>query len=133
MKIYKVYIQNFRGYKDKVEIYLENLTTLIGKNDVGKSTILEALDIFFNNRKLEKSDVNLSSDTDKIIIGVVFEEYPSKIILDSSVETTLVDEFLLNREGKLEVQKHYCSNKVETYLVANYPNAPLVQDIHHKK
>ena len=48
MKIKKVILKNFRAYKDEVVIDFENLTTFVGKNDIGKSTVLEALDIFFN-------------------------------------------------------------------------------------
>lgn len=46
MKIQSIKIKNFRGYKDTVGVQLGDLTALVGKNDIGKSTILEALDIF---------------------------------------------------------------------------------------
>ena len=46
MKIKTVKIKNFRSYKDEVEIEFGNLTAFVGKNDIGKSTILEALEIF---------------------------------------------------------------------------------------
>ena len=46
MIITKMYIKNFRGYTDQtIELY-DDLNVIIGKNDVGKSTILEALEIF---------------------------------------------------------------------------------------
>jgi len=48
MRIAKIKIKNFRNYKDETSINLSDLTVFIGKNDVGKSTVLEALDIFFN-------------------------------------------------------------------------------------
>ena len=59
MKLKSVTIQNFRCFKESKTVEFENLTTLIGKNDIGKSTILEALEIFFNN--------------DIVKIGTVFE------------------------------------------------------------
>lgn len=46
MKIKSVKIKNFRGYKDETKIDFDDLTVFVGKNDIGKSTILEALDIF---------------------------------------------------------------------------------------
>ena len=49
MKLEKLILKNFRSYSSIVEIPISNLTTLIGKNDIGKSTILEALEIYFNN------------------------------------------------------------------------------------
>ena len=47
MKIVSVKIKNFRGYEEEENIKFDDLTVFVGKNDVGKSTILEALDIFF--------------------------------------------------------------------------------------
>ena len=52
MKLREIILQNFRGYYNETRIPVDDLTALIGQNDVGKSTILEALDIFFN-RKLQ--------------------------------------------------------------------------------
>lgn len=46
MIISKLYIKNFRGYKEQTIYLHDNLNVIIGKNDVGKSTILEALEIF---------------------------------------------------------------------------------------
>ena len=48
MKLKRLYLENFRIYKNLVSIDFEDITTFIGKNDAGKSTILEALEIFFN-------------------------------------------------------------------------------------
>lgn len=45
MKIKNVAIKNFRGYSDEINSDFEDLTAFVGKNDIGKSTILEALDI----------------------------------------------------------------------------------------
>ena len=62
MKISQVKISNFRGYKDETVIEFNDLTVFVGKNNVGKSTVLEALDIFFNEGKgvikLDKDDIN---------------------------------------------------------------------------
>lgn len=41
MKLVKVYLKNFRGYANYTEIDFDNITTLVGENDIGKSTILE--------------------------------------------------------------------------------------------
>lgn len=47
MVISKLYIKNFRGYAEQTIELHKDLNVIIGKNDVGKSTILEALEIFF--------------------------------------------------------------------------------------
>ncbi|HOM05985.1 MAG TPA: AAA family ATPase, partial [Candidatus Kapabacteria bacterium] len=48
MRIKKLKLANFRAYKKETLFEFGNLTTFVGKNDIGKSSILEALDIFFN-------------------------------------------------------------------------------------
>lgn len=61
MKLKKIYIENFRCYKEQIAIDIEDLTTFIGKNDIGKSTVLDALEIFFNNEtvKIDSKDCNI--------------------------------------------------------------------------
>ncbi|OTS01033.1 AAA family ATPase [Acinetobacter pittii] len=62
MKLVSIEIKNFRCYEENILISFDNLTTFIGKNDIGKSTILEALEIFFNNStvKITQDDLNLA-------------------------------------------------------------------------
>lgn len=48
MKISKLKLNNFRGYQDITIDFDENYNVIIGKNDIGKSTILEALEIFLS-------------------------------------------------------------------------------------
>ena len=75
---------------------------------------MEALDIFFHDGKglikLDKDDINKtrkkSGNTD-ITISVCFTELPQSVVIDSSNETTLADEFLLNKGGYLEVSKTF--------------------------
>ena len=114
MKIKNVAIKNFRGYSDEINSDFEDLTAFVGKNDIGKSTILEALDIFFNDgkgvTKLDKADLNVESkarqETD-ISIRVCFTDLPEKIVIDTTNETSLSAEYLLNSDGLLEVVKRY--------------------------
>ena len=46
VKMESIKIKNFRSYKEETIIRFDDLTVLVGRNDIGKSTILEALDIF---------------------------------------------------------------------------------------
>lgn len=48
MKIKAVSVNGFRGYAEPITVEVDDLLVLVGKNDIGKSTLLEALDIFFN-------------------------------------------------------------------------------------
>lgn len=67
MKLKSVTIQNFRCCKEPRTIEFENLTTLIGKNDIGKSTILEALEIFFNNDIVKIAPEDLNNHAEKMV------------------------------------------------------------------
>ncbi len=137
MKIFKIRIKNFRGYKGICKIELGNLTTIVGKNDIGKSTILEALDIFFNKSKgvikLDKDDVNKEcvAEGDTLIeIAVIFEELPDSIVIDSTNNTSLQSEYLLNSANKLEIIKRYNNGGSEkVFIKANHPTNENCNDL----
>ncbi|MFQ1040522.1 AAA family ATPase, partial [Citrobacter koseri] len=57
MKIAQLRLINFRGYKDVTVNFSNDFNVVIGRNDIGKSTILEAMEIFFNNDTV-KIDIN---------------------------------------------------------------------------
>ncbi|MEF3329672.1 ATP-binding protein [Oceanobacillus oncorhynchi] len=107
MKLVKLHLKNFRGYQELEIRFNKKLNVLIGKNDVGKSTILEALNIFFNDdAKVEPSDC-YNKASDKVIeINASFEIGSEElIILDASNPTSLENEYLLNKENLLEIKK----------------------------
>ena len=141
MKISQVKIKNFRGYKDETEIYINDLTVFVGKNDVGKSTILEALDIFFNEGKgavkLDKDDINktaLSNEDKNIVISIVFDDLPTAVVIDAQNETSLEQEYLLNSDGKLEIIKEFPNAGKEKVLIKAYhPTNPDCADLLLKK
>lgn len=141
MKISKLKLKNFRSYRS-VEISFENLTAFIGRNDIGKSTILEALDIFFNEGKgvvkLEANDLNTEAkgpDEQYIEITVCFNDLPTEITIDSTYLTTLEDEFLLNEDKELEVIKRHPLKglKEQVYLSAYHPSDQNCSDLYTKK
>jgi putative ATP-dependent endonuclease of OLD family len=74
MRLESVAIKNFRCYQDEVTVWFDDLTTFIGKNDIGKSSVLEALEIFFNNEtvKIESGDANVYSGDTKVSITCEF-------------------------------------------------------------
>ncbi len=133
IKLQKIRIQNFRGYHDEWILFDSNINVIIGRNDVGKSTILEALEIFFNNEqvKIDVGDRNIATAPDeKVKITCCFRLADSAVtIIDSTVSIRLDDEFLLNSENMLEIRKEWdCSKStistkdIKTFIIANYPN-----------
>lgn len=141
MKIKTIKIKNFRSYKAEVKIEFGDLTAFVGKNDIGKSTVLEALDIFFNDGKgvikLDKDDVNkqaLAEDDTETVISVCFEELPTSIVIDSTNQTTLQDEYLLNSTNQLEIIKKYSNGgKEKVFVKANHPTSNDCKDLLQKK
>lgn len=127
MKIHKLIIENFRAYSQRTEIDFDDLTVLVGKNDVGKSSILEALDIFFENSKPDKNDRNISS-SGNVKIGVIFSNIPTDFLIDTKVKTSLQDEFLLNAGGFLEIYKEF-KTKTEISIRSNYPKNEDLQNL----
>ena len=137
MKLRQLKIKNFRGFETETSIDFNQMTALVGKNDVGKSTILEALDIFFNENKgtvkLDNDDFNINapSDDKKIRFTLLFSDFPQTIILDDACETDLASEFLLNNEGFLEVIKEFkspssCTTKIRAIHPSNTECANLL-------
>ncbi len=135
MKLDKVKIKNFRGYQTETEIPISDLTAFIGRNDAGKSSVLEALEIFFNNSlvKCEREDLNIEADNNLIEITCLFSEFPDEIIIDTANPTTLIDEKLLNAEGQLEIKKVYtatvASPKEKVFIICNHPTVENGNDL----
>ena len=135
MRLRAVILENFRAYKDRTYIEIDDLTALIGKNDYGKSTVLEALEIFFNNDlvRIDANDAHKGSETTEVRIGCSFDELPDSLVLDESANTTLANEYLLNSSGLLEIHKVYdCGAsriKPKLYAVADHPTLEGVNDL----
>jgi predicted ATP-dependent endonuclease of OLD family len=141
MKIKSVTVNRFRGYEKPVKVEIEDLCVLVGKNDKGKSTLLEALDIFFNEGKgcvkLDKEDINkscLANGNDCIEIEVEFSDLPPKIIIDTTNETTLQNEYLTTQAGTLHVIKRYpAAGKEKVFIKARHPANTECKDLLQKK
>ncbi len=122
MYLKSVILQNFRSYRERTTVPVGNLTTFVGKNEAGKSTILAALEIFFNSAliKPEKDDLSAGSESESFSIGCVFGYENEELVLDASATTNLRDEHLLNADGDLEILKRYnCSGKLKMETFAN--------------
>ncbi|MFL9951968.1 ATP-binding protein [Paraburkholderia nemoris] len=112
MKLAAVILENFRGYAQSTRIEIDDLTAFIGKNDAGKSTILEALEIFFNDGKPERGDACVHGTGTTIRIGCAFTSLPPEMVLDAAARTSLATEHLLNEKNELEIIKEWdCSFK----------------------
>lgn len=139
MRLKSLNLKNFRCYCELTKIDFEDMTTFIGKNDIGKSTILEALEIFFNNDtvKIDPSDCNIYSASRLVEITCDFEDLPKDIILDSGASTSLFQEHLLAGPNLLRIKKVYDCSKLkvscEIYICAKHPTKKGYDDLLSKK
>lgn len=141
MKIKTVKVENFRAYKSETKFELNDLNVIVGKNDIGKSTVLEALDIFFNENKgiikIDKDDVNKKCKEEgntEIKISVVFEELPETLTIDATNPTTLESEYLLKSDNTLEIVKKYPNaGKEKVFIKANHPTNESCSELLLKK
>jgi len=135
MRLVSVSLRNFRCYKDETNIQIDGLTALIGKNDIGKSAILEALEIFFNNDqvKIDQLDATIGCEDRKVEITCEFCDLPTELTLDAGAKTSFADEYLLSDKGTLKLRKIFDCGKskvpVEIFAQAMHPMASGVSGL----
>ena len=128
-------MQNFRCYRDEVVIDLDDMVVLVGRNDSGKSSLFDALAVFFSERPtIEREDCCVHTDDMLVRITCVFSDMPTSIVIDAQHSTNLGSEYLLNSEGCLEITKVYdcglARPKVPTVNVrALHPTAENFNDL----
>ena len=134
MKLKRIRIRNFRCYQEEISIDFNDITALVGRNDAGKSTIMDALDIFLNDSNPDKDDASKNGNgADLTIIGE-FELVSDQAIIDDTVPTNLADEYLLNNEGRLEIHKKYSGQLqspkcTDISAFANHPSIENASDL----
>ena len=133
MRLKSIKLTNFRGYRTTTVVPIDTaMTGMVGRNDYGKSTILEALAIFFESEgaKVDKSDMNcfsLAEGVEQFEIACEFDDLPATLVLDENAETSLSQEYLLNTESALEIVKTFkaSTGKLErTALRCQHPADP---------
>ncbi len=78
MRIKSVEIKNFRALRS-LPLELSNMTVIIGENDCGKTSVMLAMEAFFEGTKLnDPSDYFKKDIRTPVIIDVVFDELGSK-------------------------------------------------------
>lgn len=134
MRLKALTISNFRCYREAITVEFDDLTTFIGRNDAGKSTILDALDVFFNDKPLDKNDAAKGGNSKAVTITCFFHDLPAQLVLDETAPSSLSDEHLLNANGYLVVTKVFnCSIEKPKLsvlkLLARHPNAAQANDL----
>ena len=107
MRLKRVRIRNFRCFQEEVTTELEDFTALVGKNDSGKSSVLQALALFFEEYKPDSDDASINGNKADMRITCEFDDLPDTVVIDANNATTLSAENLLNEAGLLEIHQVY--------------------------
>lgn len=114
MKIYDIEIKNFRWIKFLPRLKFGNINTFVWKNDSWKSTILKALDIFFNE-KFTQNDIFKWIPPDEkteIILRFNTGESVNSLALDADWKIQLKKVFYFNNSWKLVKECYYICNDI---------------------
>jgi predicted ATP-dependent endonuclease of OLD family len=72
MQIKRIVVTNFRALS-QATISFDNITTLIGENNSGKSAVLAAIALFFSSSpRVERKDFSNENTTDPILVTITF-------------------------------------------------------------
>jgi putative ATP-dependent endonuclease of the OLD family len=99
MKIKKISIVSYRGIKERQNIPLSNLSSIVGKNDSGKSIILNAIASFLDPKEFPITESDFNDNTKPIKIACYFGADNLREQLESKIKSKIkkndgLDEFL---------------------------------------
>ena len=113
VKIIKFRIKNYKSIKDSGECYLSNgLTILAGKNESGKTSILEALEDFDTDNEIREEAIPIHFDQEKPEITLLLQV--SKKEINEIAEELKID--LGNEINVIELKKRF----EEGYKIINH-------------
>ena len=100
----------------------------------GKSALLDALSIFFEQTSPDKDDACKTGDREQMRITCEFDDLPEELIVDTDYPTNLADEFLLNNNRRLEIRKTYNGTLVNPKVfsivaIAEHPTVVRYNDL----
>jgi putative ATP-dependent endonuclease of the OLD family len=114
MKIEKITIENFRGINEVQKIPFKNFSSIVGRNDAGKSIILHAIASFLDTKvySIVESDFNDPSMpivieckvTDDKLTEIIAAELKSKFKKDDGLDEFLNDVIL---KGGCSIQRKF--------------------------
>ncbi|MGR3174439.1 MAG: AAA family ATPase [Candidatus Scalindua sp.] len=106
-----IHIDNLYGISEKVDIPIKSFNVMVGRNDVGKSIILKALDLFLNNKSPSTDVSNLGTQNSIVTIDLIFNPDDREIVIDEAIPTTFKDEELLDENDKLRIRREWDVSK----------------------
>lgn len=103
MKLSNVEIKNYKSIK-YLGVHIDSLTAIVGKNNFGKSTILDAIQCFYGEKTIDVDNFHLGTNED-IEIKITFDD-----ITDSDIEKcfgykSMMDKTNMNIKKKSDDEK----------------------------
>ena len=134
MRLESVRIKGFRCFEKETELSIDDFTAILGRNDVGKSSLLEALQLFFDDDSPDAGDVCMRAEEKEVRIACEFSDLPEELVIDADHPTSLEAEFMLNSKGFLEIHKVYDGSLKNpkakgTFVFADHPSADNFSDL----
>lgn len=138
MRLRRVKIRNFRCFREEIEFDVEDFVALIGRNDAGKSAVLDALALFFEEYKPDADDASMTGDKSDMTVICEFDELPEELEIDAGFRTSPRAEWMLNERGFLEIHRVFNGSlktpkQTRSFLVANHPSAEGRSDLLYLK
>lgn len=98
-------IKNFLACSETIEVRIDPFTVLVGRNDVGKSMVLKALNALLGNGAIDSDSVCRFADSTRIEICGYFTPGTATMDIDGGKTTTFADEGLLDSLGRFAIKK----------------------------
>lgn len=120
MRIAAVTIRNYRSLKD-VTLHVDDYGAFIGANGAGKSSVLYALDWFFNGTPLTETDVHGCKEGEALEPGVTVE------VAVTFTDLTDTDRLRLQQYGRgdrAEIRRTWYADSKKTKTVGNSRQGP---------
>ncbi|PGW64693.1 hypothetical protein COE26_27795 [Bacillus cereus] len=115
MRIQSFIIRNFRSIKEQSVENIENALLLVGKNNSGKSSILNAIRAFFGQYDIKEEDFHKDSNLIEISVDFTLnDEYINTFIFDTKIGGNKVPSNILEFDN-LKVETEYSDNTFSQY------------------
>jgi putative ATP-dependent endonuclease of the OLD family len=98
------------GASDEVCVKAGSLTVIVGQNDVGKSTVLKALNALLGDGSITEDHFCRFTQERVIEITGTFSPQGTSLNIDDNVTTTFEDEELVDGEGLVKLRKRWTFN-----------------------
>lgn len=99
VKIKSISIQNYKCHKEVLDISLYTITTFVGENDSGKTSIIDFLELMLTNKSPDENDFFHDSE------GIFQDEIIGEITLLPNPELRETISSLLNESNELKIKK----------------------------